>query len=260
MGGLAKYLPLTFPTFLIGWLTISGVPPLAGFWAKGAVLTSLYAHNKALYALGLLTAILTAYYMTRLFVLTFRGNERFRESFHGEPHESPWVMTVPLVILAALSVLGGLLDLPWLHQHTLETFLSPSFATTAVVAQSSGLQISLAVADVIAAVIGLLAAFSLWRDRHENPRLEKSFFEQVWHWDDAYDATIGRPLTSLAAFSGTVIEERVIDAAVMGSASRMSRSSEGLSKLQSGFVRHYALAMVLGVAVIVFYLVAKVGS
>ena len=260
MGGLAKYLPLTFPTFLIGWLTISGVPPLAGFWAKGAVLTSLYAHNKALYALGLLTAILTAYYMTRLFVLTFRGNERFRESFHGEPHESPWVMTVPLVILAALSVLGGLLDLPWLHQHTLETFLSPSFATTAVVAQSSGLQISLAVADVIAAVIGLLAAFSLWRDRHENPRLEKSFFEQVWHWDDAYDATIGRPLTSLAAFSGTVIEERVIDAAVMGSASRMRRSSEGLSKLQSGFVRHYALAMVLGVAVIVVYLVAKVGS
>ena len=79
MGGLAKYLPYTFPTFLIGWLTISGIPPFAGFFAKGDVLTNVFQHNKALWVLGVVTAFLTAYYMTRLFVLTFRGTERFRE-------------------------------------------------------------------------------------------------------------------------------------------------------------------------------------
>ncbi len=259
MGGLRRYLPLTFPTFLVGWLTISGVPPFAGFWAKGAILTSLYAHNKPLYALALVTAILTAYYMTRLFVLTFRGGERFRATLVGEPHESPRVMTVPLVILAVLSVFGGLLDLPWMHHHTLETFLAPSLSALTAVSTGAGLQITLAAVDIAAALIGLVAAFSLWRDAHENPRLEKSFFERVWRWDDAYDATIGRPLTVLASLSGSVIESRVIDGAVMGTANRVRRSAQGLSKLQSGFVRHYALAMVLGVAVIVVYLVARVG-
>ena len=108
MGGLRKYLPLTFPTFLIGWLTISGIPPFAGFWAKGDVLVNAFEYNKALWVVGLLTAVLTAYYMSRLFVLTFRGTERFRGITHDhDPHESPWVMTAPLVILAVLSVLGA---------------------------------------------------------------------------------------------------------------------------------------------------------
>ena len=88
MGGLQKYLPLTFPTFLIGWLAISGIPPFAGFWSKGDVLTNVFEHNKALWALGVLTAILTAYYMSRLFILTFRGTERFRAETEGhDPHE-----------------------------------------------------------------------------------------------------------------------------------------------------------------------------
>src|ERR1019366_3588823 len=100
MGGLQKYLPLTFPTFLVAWLSISGIPPFSGFFAKGDVLTKVFEHNKALWLLGVVTAILTAYYMTRLFVLTFRGTERFREDTGGhDPHESPWVMTLPLVVL-----------------------------------------------------------------------------------------------------------------------------------------------------------------
>ena len=132
MGGLQKYLPLTFPTFLIGWLAISGIPPFAGFWSKGDVLTNVFAHNKVLWLLGVLTAILTAYYMSRLFILTFRGTERFREETHGhDPHESPWVMTAPLVVLAGLSVVGGLLDLPWVHHDSLAGFLSPTFGYVA---------------------------------------------------------------------------------------------------------------------------------
>jgi NADH-quinone oxidoreductase subunit L len=257
MGGLQKYLPLTFPTFLIGWLTISGVPPFAGFWAKGAVLTSLYVHNKALYVLAILTAVLTAYYMTRLFVLTFRGSARFGDE---HPHESPWVMTVPLVILAALSVLGGLLDLPWLHQHTLETFLSSSLTPVLpVVGASAGLQITLAIVDIVAALLGLAAAATLWRDRVDDARLVRPFLADVWHWDGAYDRVIGRPLTAVANFSGTVVEEDVIDGAVRGVVDTVQRSSVGVRKIQTGFVRHYALAMFLGLAVIVVYLVARVG-
>jgi NADH-quinone oxidoreductase subunit L len=261
MGGLQKYLPLTFPTFLIGWLAISGIPPFAGFFAKGDVLTKVFEHNKPLWVLGVLTAILTAYYMSRLFVLTFRGTERFREVTDGhDPHESPWVMTLPLVVLAILSVLGGLLNLPWAHSMSLEGFLSPTFGFVPAVSGSSTVaQWVLAGVDVVAAVIGLLAAFSIWRGVSENPRFESSFFEHVWHWDDFYDTTIGRPLTEVAQYSNDIIEPKIIDGAVSGVAVGIRRSGEGLRKVQSGFVRQYALAMVLGMAIIIVFLVSRVG-
>ena len=260
MGGLAKWLPLTFPTFLIGWLTISGVPPFAGFWAKGDVLTNVYAHDKVLWALGVVTAILTAYYMSRLFVLTFRGTERFREVTHGhDPHESSLAMTVPLLVLAALSVVGGALDLPWVHSFSLTRFLAPTFGYVAPsAAQSTGLQWGLSLVDLVAALIGLAAAFSIWRGRVSSPTYEKDFLERVWYWDDAYDAVLGRPLTVAAHVANDVVEDRVIDAAVEGLGGSVRRSGEGVRKLQSGLVRQYALAMVLGVTVIVVYLVGRV--
>lgn len=261
MGGLQKYLPLTFPAFLIGWLTISGIPPFAGFWSKGDVLTNVFDQNKALWVLGVLTAILTGYYMTRLFVLTFLGTERFREDTEGhDPHESPWVMTTPLIVLAALSIVGGVLDLPWIHHDSLAGFLSPTFGYVAAGGHADTLaQYGLALVDVAAAVIGLLAAYSIWRNIWESSRYESSFLEHVWHWDDFYDATIGRPLTEAAQFGDDVIEPKVIDGAVTGLAVSVRRSAQGLRKVQSGFVRHYALATVLGAAVIIVFLVARVG-
>ena len=261
MGGLARFLPLTFPTFLIAWLAISGIPPFAGFWAKGDVLTNTYAYSKPLWLLGVLTAILTAYYMSRLFVLTFRGTERFREVTHGhDPHESPWVMTVPLVILAVLATLGGVIDLPWIHHNSLAGFLDPTFGYLPLTAHAStGAQVTLAVVDVVAALLGLVAAFSIWRNRVSSPTYERSFLERVWRWDDAYDATIGRPLTRAAQIGDTVVEPRIIDGAVAAVAGGVRRSAEGLRKAQSGFARHYALAMVLGVSVVIVYLVARVG-
>ena len=261
MGGLQKYLPLTFPTFLIGWLTISGVPPFAGFWSKGDVLANVFEYSPVLWVLGVLTALLTAYYMSRLFVLTFRGTERFREETEGhDPHESPWVMTAPLVVLAALSVAGGVLDLPWVHHNSLSGFLTPSFGFIPVIGHASGVaQTGLALVDVAVAVIGILAAFSIWRSGPDQPRYESSFLEDVWHWDDFYDASIGRPLTTASQFGDDVIEPNIIDGAVNGVAVSVRRSAEGLRKVQSGFVRQYALATVLGLAVIVVYLVARVG-
>ena len=261
MGGLQKYLPLTFPTFLIGWLTISGIPPFAGFWSKGEVLTNVYGFSKVLWALGVVTAILTAYYMSRLFVLTFRGAERFRAVTEGhDPHESPWVMTAPLVVLAGLSVVGGVMDLPFAHHNSLAGFLDPTFGLVPAVVHQSGLaQTGLAAVDVVAAIVGLVAAFTIWRSISASSRYESSFLEHVWRWDDFYDVAIGRPLTRASQFGDDVIEPKVIDAAVGGVAVVVRRSAEGLRKVQSGFVRHYALATVLGLCVIVVYLVARVG-
>ncbi len=126
MGGLAKYLPITFPAFLVAWLAISGIPPFSGFFAKGDVLTNVYQHNKFLWALGVVTAILTAYYMTRLFILTFRGTERFREETdRHDPHESPWVMTLPLVVLSVLAMVGGSHRLALGPRSGPERFLAP---------------------------------------------------------------------------------------------------------------------------------------
>jgi NADH-quinone oxidoreductase subunit L len=260
MGGLAKYLPLTFPALMVGWLTIIGIPPFSGFFAKGDVLTNVFAHNKFLWALGVVTAILTAYYMTRLFVLTFRGTERFREETdRHDPHESPWVMTVPLVVLSVLAIVGGIIDLPWAHASSLAGFLNPVFGyVPAVAAASSAEQWVLAAVDVAAALIGLAAAYTIWRDLTVGERFESTFLERVWYWDDAYDATIGRPLTEVAVFSDTIVEPKVIDGAVAGVAVAIRNSAEGLRKIQSGFVRQYALAMVLGFAIIIVYLVARV--
>jgi NADH-quinone oxidoreductase subunit L len=261
MGGLARYLPLTFPTFLVGWLTIAGVPPFAGFFAKGDVLTHAYEYSKPLWALGVVTAMLTGYYMSRLFVLTFRGQERFREVTHGhDPHESPWVMTAPLVVLAVLSALGGVLDLPWAHGRSLATFIDPSFGFLPSVAHAStGAQWALAAVDVVVALAGLAAAFAVWRDRVSDPRLEPAFLQRVWRWDDAYDAAIAKPLMAAGALAGDVVEPAIIDGAVRGLAGGVRRSAEGVRKVQSGFVRQYALAMALGMAVLVVYVVARAG-
>jgi NADH-quinone oxidoreductase subunit L len=128
-----------------------------------------------------------------------------------------------------------------------------------IASQSTLSQWGLAAVDVAAALIGLAAAFSIWRSRSEDEKLTPKFLEHVWYWDDFYDATIGRPLEHLAVFSDAVIEDEVIDGGVMGLAAGIVHSSQGVRKIQSGFVRHYALAMALGLAVIVVYLVARVG-
>jgi len=258
MGALAKFLPFTFPTFTIGWLAISGIPPFAGFWSKGDVLTNVYEFNKLLWALGVLTAILTAYYMSRLFVLTFRGTERFREVTHGgDPHESPKAMTIPLIVLAVLSLLGGLLDLPWVHHDSIAGFLRPVLVATNLAEAHGATQWALSGVDVVAAVLGLLAAFSVWKTTNPWPKAESSFLERVWRWDDAYDATLGRPAARLAQFGQDVVEPVVLDGAVNGVATLARRSAQAVSKSQTGFVRHYALVVVAALSVAVLFLVGR---
>ena len=260
MGGLRLLMPITAGTFIVGWLAIAGVPPFAGFWSKDDILLSAFEKSPVLWVLGLATALLTAYYMTRLFVLTFQGTERFRESTHGhDPHESPWVMTLPLIVLSVLSVLGGAIDLPWIHQASLAGWLAPILPPESHAPATATAQWVLSFVDDAAALIGLLAAFTIWRGRSESTTYERNFLERVWRWDDAYDATIGRPLTRLSQVGESVIEPRVLDGAVGGVAHVVTRSAGGLRKVQSGFVRHYAAVTVCAVAVFVVYLIARAG-
>ncbi|MFM7492947.1 MAG: proton-conducting transporter membrane subunit, partial [Acidimicrobiaceae bacterium] len=133
MGALRKAMPITGFTFIIGWLAIAGVPPFAGFWSKDEILLYVYANNPALYVVGLVTALLTAYYMTRQVIMVFYGKARWNDhsedhGAHGEfsPHESPKVMLIPLVVLAVLSIFGGAMQLPFSKKlHFLEHWLAP---------------------------------------------------------------------------------------------------------------------------------------
>ncbi len=206
-----------------------------------------------LWAVGILTALLTAFYMTRLLYLTFFGTERWEEGVH--PHESPPVMTVPLVVLAALSVVGGLVNTPWLP--TLEHFLEPAFELVEV-GHLPGAVTGwlLAVVSVAAAVAGILAA----RRRYagEAPEEESAAWRVSRHGyylDDVYGNTVVLPGKLVAAWTAFVGDQRVIDGAVNGVGWVVRRIGVALRPLQSGFVRNYAIAVMAGtVGVLAWFL------
>ncbi len=265
MGALRKVMKWTTVTFTVGWLAIAGIPPLAGFWSKGDVLDNVFARYKPLWFLGLLTAILTAYYMTRLQVLAFGGDPRWdKVGPNGEPalhtpHESPWVMRLPLVVLAVAAFFGGLLDLPWIHHDSFEGWLAPVFSGSLFNDHlHSGAEWALALTDVAAAVIGLIVAVVLWRGTQvDKPQLEPQFLQRVWYWDDFYDTVIGRPSQKLATFFAWVIDARIIDGAVNGTANLVRSTGSVTRKLQSGYVRNYALGIAIGLAALIVFLISR---
>jgi NADH-quinone oxidoreductase subunit L len=277
MGDLRRYLVLTFWTFLAGWLAIAGVPPLSGFWAKSDVLTNAFARYPALWAVGLVTAALTAYYITRLSALAFWGDDRWRQILQARPaasgggvagpasidpghdasvgaahdpvpHEAPPVMAVPLVILAVLAVGGGALHLPWHPSWDPLAWLAPVFGTTLYEAhQSTATQWVLGTVDAVVALVGVAVALPLWSRRVEVPALEPGVLRRAYFLDDIYDTLIGRPGQAFARFCATVVDTEVIDGAVNGVGRLARASGAGLRRLQTGFVRQYALGIVVGV-------------
>jgi NADH-quinone oxidoreductase subunit L len=265
MGALRRYMKWTTVTFTIGFLAIAGIPPLSGFWAKGDVLDNTFAHFKPLWVLGLLTAVLTAYYMSRLETLAFGGKERFdKEGPHGEPalhapHESPWVMRLPLVVLAFFAFFAGALDLPWVHTDNLSSFLAPVFAGTLYNDHlGGGAEWELALADIAAAVIGVIVGWWLWRgDEIYKPKLEPAFLQRVWYWDDFYDTIIGRPAQRLATFLAWVVDVRIIDGAVNGTAQLAKSTGQAARKLQTGYARNYALGIAIGMALIIAFMLSR---
>jgi NADH-quinone oxidoreductase subunit L len=264
MGALRKFMPWTYVTFLIGWLSIAGVPPFASFWSKGDVLENVYRRYPALWVLGLATALLTAYYMSRLFYLTFTGKARFatpgpegQPAIHT-PHESPWVMRLPLVLLAIGSLVVSVIDLPFVHNHDLTSFLSPVFRGDLFEPhEGPGLQMLLASVDAVVALVGILVAWVLWRREADRPALTPAFLKNVWYWDAAYDTVIGRPLTRLSTFSHDVVEIKVIDGAVNAVGGVATRTAHRVRRIQTGQVRSYALILTAGVVALLLFLLTR---
>ncbi len=259
MGGLRKLLPWTYATFLVGWLSITGVPPFSAFWSKGDVLDNVYARYPALWALGLVTALLTGYYMSRLFYLTFTGATRFADDAHSHPHEAPWSMRLPLVLLAIGSIAIGVIDLPWIHNHNLVSFLSPVFGPNLYDAHESGRMIwILSTVDAIVAILGIGIAWILWKGKSDRPELEPRFLRNVWYWDSFYDTIIGRPAQADARFCLNVVDIKVIDGTVNGVAGVVVAKAKALQKLETGQVRQYAAIIAAGVLALLVFLLIKV--
>jgi len=264
MGGLRRLMPWTFVTFLAGWLALAAIPPFSGFWAKGDILTNVYGRTLVLYALGLLTAFFTAYYMSRIFFLTFTGKARWAEDApdgrpaHHRPHESPWVMRAPLVVLAFFAVFAGAVNLPWVHTGTLDQWLAPVFGNRLFAAhESAGEQTGLAIADAVIAVAAAYAAWRVWRRTAERPELEPAFLQRVWYWDNFYDALIGRPGQALARACAVVVDGRLIDGAVNGIGRLVRSTGNGVRRVQTGFVRNYVVGIVLGMAAILAFMLSR---
>lgn len=265
MGGLRKALPVTYPVFLVGALAISGVPFLSGFFSKDAILTSAFAGgHHVLYALGLAGAILTAFYMFRLVYSTFFGEPR---PAHGEAagnvHESPPVMTYPLVVLAALSALAGFAGLPVLFGERANVF--GCFLEGTLLRPLHHLSLSAELALVLAATAsalgGIALAFVFYRKVPDLPLRAARRFPGIhrllagkYFVDEAYDAFVVRPLVRGAEKIYAGFDLKIVDGALNGSAAAADSAGRGLSRLQTGLLRDYALAFLLGAVIFLGFL------
>jgi NADH-quinone oxidoreductase subunit L len=264
MGALRKLMPVTAITFIIGWLAIAGVPPFAGFWSKDEILLYVYANNRGLYVVGLITALLTAYYMTRQVIMVFYGEAKWKDhakdhGAHGEfePHESPKIMLFPLVVLAVLSVVGGAMQLPFSKKlHFLEHWLAPvveeSEASISKTWAYENKYVLLAVA-VIVAVTGIAAAFAVY-GKKKVKAVEPRVLEQAWFYDAGAAKLVGGP--GRAAFNAVAwADTRIVDGAVNGTATLVRNIAGQVRKSQNGFTRVYAALMAVGaVALLAWFL------
>ena len=254
-GALRAAMPVTASTFIVGWLAIAGVPPFAGFWSKDEILAYAFDASPALWAVGIVTAALTAFYMSRLVFMTFYGDARHGDDAH--PHESPPLMTGPLVVLAAAAVVAGALNLPFTKDlHFLGSWLEPSlFGNEAHLSLGGGAQWLLALLSMAGAAVGIAGAVAVYL-RH---RLPASLFEpaaaaRAFYLDEAVTRFVGGP--GRKAFDAVAdFDARVVDGAVDGVGRSVRAAGSALRRVQSGFVRSYALLTAAGaIALLVWFL------
>jgi NADH-quinone oxidoreductase subunit L len=262
MGGLRKVMPVTGSTFLIGWLAISGIFPLSGFFSKDAILASAWHEGQyALWAIGAATAVLTAFYMSRLYFRVFEGELRHPEGTH--PHDAPASMAIPLVALAGLAVLGGAINLPGLVtlEHWLEPAVGPTTLPGGIVPWILG-AIALA-----AAVAGIAGAGALYASS-AGPRRRDALYIRLrplvdaarhrFYVDEIYGRAFVLPGKAFAGFCANTLDAGVVDGLVNGVGRAVAGSAEGLRRLQTGYVRNYGVIFLLGVVVIFSILVLRV--
>jgi NADH-quinone oxidoreductase subunit L len=298
MGKLFKFMPITASTFIIGWLAIAGVPPFAGFWSKDEILLFALAESPILYVIGIVTAILTAFYMTRQVVMTFFGEQKWgslaneaeaadlevvvdensdaepveTHGAHGEfkPHESPPFMVLPLIVLAGLSMVGGIIQLPSLGiipkslQHKLLDWLEPlvefegspvkgigeAHITDTWAYDNKVLLIGVAIA---CAFIGIAAGYAVYQKRLAKP-IEPELFARGWRYDEAIAWFMGKP--GRRVFQEVAdYDAKVVDGAVNGVATLVRETGEQVRKGQTGYVRQYAGVIGIGVVLLLGWFV-----
>lgn len=262
MGGLKKFMPVTHITFLLACLAISGIPPFSGFFSKDEILAAAYEHNKIFWAIGVLTAGLTAFYMFRLYAMTFLGSFRGSPEQEHHLHESPSAMTIPLIILAILSVVGGFVGIPEVfapNAHALEHFLSPVIAKTDEGhALNHGTEYMLMGVSVGLALIAIIYA---WTRFSKRPEIEDAqgagkVLANKWYVDELYDAVIAKPLLLFANVLKNIVEKSGIDGIVNGVGRGIQYAGRQIRLMQSGQVGNYILLMVLSMVLmmlLVFY-------
>jgi len=254
MGLLRKLMPITAGTFIIGWLAIAGVPPFAGFWSKDEILLFAYDKSPILWAVGLVTALLTAYYMTRQVVMVFFSDARWEShaeehGAHGDfkPHESPALMVLPLIVLAGLSLVGGALSLPFKGAKNLERWLDPVVegAQHTVSSSAENIKWVLAGIAVVGAVVGIAGAYLVYEKKRVKA-VEPAILANAWNYDQGVSAFMGGP--GRKAFDDLAwVDKNVVDGAVNGTAFGVRSLGGLLRKTQTGFVRNYALGIGVGV-------------
>ena len=252
MGGLRRHMPGTYWTMLVGTLAISGVPFLSGFYSKDEIIAGAFLgpHPQPLLGvIGYVVAVLTAFYMGRLFFLTFFGEERF-DHHHVHPHESPWSMLGPLVVLAVLSAVGGALDVPGQVNH----FIGAHHEE----ATPFGML-------VLAGALAFLGLGAAWYAYVREPSLPEQaataagglyrFLRDKWRVDELYDAIVVRPLFALAEFLARIVDPDFVDGAVNGIAEVIAWLSRRWRRLQTGNLQHAALSFLVGALVLLGYFV-----
>jgi NADH-quinone oxidoreductase subunit L len=262
MGGLKKYLPITFATMAIGWLAISGLFPLAGFWSKDEILAAAFAKGgffTILWVIGVVTALITAFYMTRLIILTFFGDKRWGENAH--PHESPFTMTIPLIVLAVFSAVAGLWNTP--VRLGLEHFLEPVFGDIHQVHPAGGLTVwVLALISLAVVIVGILIAYNRY-GRGELPNEEGGYWAaalNAYGIDDFYGRVIVAPGKTVVTWSAMFFDMKVVDGFVNGLAFGVRAFGSSMRVLQTGWVRSYGAAIVAGSLGVILWLLLQGGA
>jgi NADH-quinone oxidoreductase subunit L len=273
MGGLAPRLPWTHGTMLVATLAIAGLPPLAGFFSKDEILSAAFASgHRAIWLLGLAGAVLTAFYMFRLYILAFRGRPRLTHEAEHHLHESPPAMIVPLFVLAVLSAVGGLVGPPLMEGgHPFARWLAPVFAS-GVPAEGhaagghlpAATEWGLIAISVLAALAGIAGAFRAYLQRPELATrlrerfagLHRALLNKYWV-DELYGALVVRPLVRVAQALWTFWDTKVVDGLVNGVGATVEGASAVLRLLQTGFVGTYALLFSLGVAALLLHFLRR---
>lgn len=260
MGGLKKYMSVTHITFLLACLAIAGMPPFSGFFSKDEILAAAYAKNPLLWGVGVAGALMTAYYMFRLYAMTFLGKFRGTHEQEHHLHESPKAITIPLVILALLSVIGGWIGIPEIFMHgghRLEGFLAPVFAQSNAITVKHAMShaqeymlMGISVALALAALVYAWSRFSKYQKTGKEETGLGKVLENKWYVDELYDAVIVKPVLAIGKYFNNVVEKKGIDGFVNGIGKAVNYSSRQIRLIQTGQVGTYVLLMVLGILIL----------